>query len=357
MRPSLVSILIPCYNAAPWLAQTLEAALAQTWLRKEVIVVNDGSTDNSLEVAGVYERSGVRVIDQFKRGAAAARNTALAVASGEFIQYLDADDLLAPDKIERQMGLFVSEANNASLSSCAWARFHKGTHDARFIPQPNWRDLTGVEFLQLLYETGSMMHPAAWLTRRTVLDRAGPWDETLSLNDDGEYFARVVLVAQRIVFCSEARTYYRSSLTHSLSSHHDRKALESLFRSVELTIQHLLASGPSPRTRAAAAYGWKWLAFELYPDAPDLARAAERNSEALGGSHRPFPAGGRFQVASKVFGSASRQTHFLLTVQLYLSCEFSRRRMSARNCCCVRSRACAHKPLPTALQKYITNLR
>jgi len=298
----MVSVIIPCFNAERYLASTIESVQAQTWLNTEIILVNDGSTDRSLAVARRYEGPCLRVIEQRNRGAASARNAGLAIANGEFIQFLDADDLLAPDKIERQIQLFMSETDNVLLSSCAWARFRTDTDEAKFVPQPNWHNLSGVEFLQLLYETGSMMHPAAWLAQHTLLDRAGPWDEKLSLNDDGEYFARVMLAAERIIFCPDARSYYRSGLTGSLSRRNDRSALESLYRSCDLTIGYLLAGDSSPRSRAAAAYAWKWAAFELYPGAPDLARAAEENSEELGGSQRPFPAGGRFQVASKLLG-------------------------------------------------------
>ena len=297
----LVSIVIPCYNAEAWVGAAIESALAQTWRATEIIVVNDGSKDRSLEIARGFEPRNVQVFDQPNAGAAAARNAGLRRARGEYIQYLDADDLLAPDKIARQLAV-LQPAGGRALSSSAWARFHHNPADAQFSPQPNWRDLSGVEFLQLHYEEGCMMQPAAWLAPRTLLERAGSWDESLSLNDDGEYFARVMLAAERIVFCGEARSYYRSAHTHSLSAQRSRRALESLFRSVELTTGHLLAADDSPRSRAAAAYAWKWTAFELYPGAPDLSRAAEERSRALGGTSRPFPAGGRFQLLARVVG-------------------------------------------------------
>ena len=297
----LVSIIIPCYNAEPWLAAAVESALGQTWPATETIVVDDGSRDGSLALARTFEPRGVRVLAQANRGAAAARNAGLAAARGAFIQFLDADDLLAPDKLAAQMRVLVP-AGDRALSSSAWARFQREPAEARFTPQANWRDLSGVEFLQLHYEQGCMMQPAAWLASRALLDRAGPWDETLSLNDDGEYFARVMLAAERIVFCAAGRSYYRSALARSLSGRRDRRALESLFRSVELTINHLLAVDRSPRSLAAAAYAWKWTAFELYPGAPDLSRAAEERSRKLGGTPKPFPAGGRFQLLARVLG-------------------------------------------------------
>jgi glycosyltransferase involved in cell wall biosynthesis len=98
-----VSIIIPAYNAEKWIGETLESALAQTWSRKEVIVVDDGSRDNTLSVAQGLASAKVKVLRQDNAGASAARNRGLALAQGELIQFLDADDLLAPDKVARQM--------------------------------------------------------------------------------------------------------------------------------------------------------------------------------------------------------------------------------------------------------------
>jgi glycosyltransferase involved in cell wall biosynthesis len=296
-----VSIVIPCYNAERWVAETLDSALAQSWPHTEIILVNDGSSDGSLAQARRFTGRGVRVIDQPNRGASAARNAGLQASTGDFIQFLDADDLLAPDKIARQMDL-LSRVKPGLLSSSSWGRFQLQPEEAAFDSHPNWRDLTGIEFLQIHYETGCMMHPAAWLAPRSLLERAGPWNEALSLNDDGEYFARVMLAAGKIVFCAEARSYYRSGFPGSLSGRSDRRALESLYRSVELTLDHLQGADDSSRTRAAIDYAWKLAAFELYPGAPDLSRAAEARSRRFGGSSRPFPAGGRFQLVARFLG-------------------------------------------------------
>lgn len=301
MSASLVSILMPCFNADRWVAQALESAIGQTWPAKEIILVDDGSEDASLAVARRYQARGVKVVHQANRGASAARNTALGIARGEYVQFLDADDLLAPDKIERQM-MVLDGLEGRILASGPWARFFGQPQDGIFTPQPNWRDLSGVEFLQLHYEQGCMMHPAAWLAPRALLDKAGPWNETLSLNDDGEYFARVALASDRIVFCPEARSYYRSGLEASLSGRQDRRSLESLFRSVELTVQHLLAADGSQRTRDAAAHAWLWLAFELHPGHPELSLVAEEKCRAMGGSRRPLPGGRVFRLASPVIG-------------------------------------------------------
>ncbi|HEX3728835.1 MAG TPA: glycosyltransferase family 2 protein [Opitutaceae bacterium] len=297
----LVSIVIPCYNAEPWLGAALDSALAQTWPATEIIVVDDGSRDRSREIARGYENRGVRVLAQANAGASAARNAGLRAARGAYIQFLDADDLLAPGKIEAQVRR-LADGGAGVLASGAWARFAGDPAGAEFTPQANWRDLSGVEFLQSNYEEIGMMHPAAWLAPRALLDRIGPWDESLSLNDDGEYFARAALAADRIVFCPDARSLYRSNLGGSLSGRRDRRALESFIRSTELIARQLLAADASARSRAAAAYAWKWAAFEVYPAAPDLARRAEQECRRLGGSRRPFPGSGRFQLAARLLG-------------------------------------------------------
>lgn len=299
---TLVSIIIPCHNAAPWLAQTLESALAQSWSETEVILIDDGSTDGSPTIACRFEPQGIRVLTQPNRGASAARNAGLRAARGAFIQFLDADDLLAPDKITVQMTRLLASPDRP-VASGAWARFTRDSREAAFVPEPNWRDLTGLEFLLLHYEAGWMMHPAAWLCPRVLLDEVGPWDERLTLNDDGEYFGRVALASTGILFCRDARSYYRSGLRESLSRRNDMAALRSLQLSTELTCNRLVAAdGGSSRASAAAANGWQRLAFEAYPTAPAIAAEAEVRCRQLGGSPFAMPAGPAFHHLARLVG-------------------------------------------------------
>ena len=298
----LVSILIPSYNAAKWIAQTLDSALAQTWANTEIIVVDDGSHDDSAAIVARYTHRGVRLVTQANRGASAARNRALAEARGDFIQFLDADDLIAPDKIALQMQRLLA-ASPGHIASGPWARFTNDPSAASFISEPVWRDMSGIEFQLLHYEAGWMMQPASWLCPRPLLDNAGPWDETLSLNDDGEYFSRVMIASAGILFCPEARTYYRSGVVGSLSRRIDPVALRSLWKVNELNCDRLLtAAGGSPRAKNAAANGWQRLAFELYPSLPSLAAEAEARMRALGGTTVPMPAGPFFNRLARLTG-------------------------------------------------------
>ena len=104
MQP-LVSILIPAYNSEAWLAETIQSALSQTWKKTEIIVVDDGSSDRTVEVAKQFESRGVQLLIQSNQGASAARNTAFTASKGDYIQWLDADDQLHPEKISSQMAV------------------------------------------------------------------------------------------------------------------------------------------------------------------------------------------------------------------------------------------------------------
>lgn len=281
--PARVSILIPCYNAAPWLAATLDSALAQTCPDKEIIVVDDGSTDGSLQLARTYERKGVRVVAQANAGASAARNHALRIAGGAYIQFLDADDLLSPGKIAAQLVLLASRPLY-TVATCAWGRFTADPAGARFVDDAVFRDFSAVDFLVLAGESGAMMHPSAWLVPRSVVEMAGPWDEALSLNDDGEYFARVALASAGIAFCADsaARSYYRCGLAGSLSRQRSLRARQSQFRSVELITTHLRAAEDSARVRRACAGYWRRFVHDFYPSPADLVARAEAEVVRLG---------------------------------------------------------------------------
>jgi glycosyltransferase involved in cell wall biosynthesis len=132
MKP-LVSILIPAYNAEEWITDTLQSAISQTWQRKEIIVVDDGSRDRTAEVARRLASKQVAVVTVPNRGAAAARNHAMRLSQGDFIQWLDADDLLAPDKIERQLEALSEVDSRRILLSSSWAPFYYRTRRTSFI--------------------------------------------------------------------------------------------------------------------------------------------------------------------------------------------------------------------------------
>lgn len=283
MKP-LVSILIPAYNAAPWLAASIESALAQTWPRIEIVIVDDGSTDNTLPIARKFASANVLVVTQPNSGASVARTKALSFCQGDYIQWLDADDLLATDKISNQLEQ-SDTVSRLTLLSSAWGRFYFRQHKARYLPNSLWDNLSPVDWLVRKFEDNAWMAINSWLVSRTLAEAAGPWNTQLTLDDDGEYFARLVQLSDGIKFVPEARSLVRRASFTSLSAEANLTSakLRSQFRSMTLQIGYLLSLEDSVRTRhACVSYLQNWLLY-FYPECEDIVCSAKEMAREFGG--------------------------------------------------------------------------
>ena len=286
MNP-LVSILIPAFNAQEYLADTLRSAVAQTWPRKEIIVVDDGSTDRTVAIARQFESDGVRVVTQNNQGAAAARNKAFSLCQGDYVQWLDADDLLASDKIARQIEALDPGRSKRTLVSSAWGRFMYRYYRAKFSPTALWCDLSPKEWLLRKMGQNLYMQTATWLVSRELTEAAGPWDTRLLGDDDGEYFCRVLLASDGVRFVPEARVYYRASGSSSLSyMGRSNRKLEAQWISMQLHIGYLRSLEDSERVRAACVKCLQnWMIY-FYPERLDIFENAAEMAEGLGGNYR-----------------------------------------------------------------------
>jgi glycosyltransferase involved in cell wall biosynthesis len=299
----LVSILIPAYNAERWISDTIRSAIAQTWPQKEIIVVDDGSTDRTLAMVRQFESNNVRVVTHPNQGAATARNKALSLSRGDYIQWLDADDLLSPDKIACQMQRAEQARDRRMLLSSSWGYFRSRPHKAKFIPTPLWCDLTPTEWLIRKWEGNWHMQTATWLVSRELIDAAGPWDARLLGDDDGEYFSRVINASSCIRFVPQSRVYYRITPSSRLSyiGRSDKK-MEAHFLGMKLQIGYLRARENSDRVQAACLiYLQAWLS-SFYPDRPDLVQEAEQLAGDLGGRLSIPRATWKYAWIEKIFG-------------------------------------------------------
>src|SRR5262249_8416013 len=156
--------------------ETLHSVLSQDYERLEVIVVDDGSTDDSAAMVRQFPK--VRLIQQPNAGVTTARNVALRHSHGDYIQYLDADDLLSVDKISRQVRRLIGNAT--CIATAEWGRFYSQPSEARFEPDATWTDLLPLDWLARSGENGlSMMYPALWLIPRRIVEQVGPWNAEL----------------------------------------------------------------------------------------------------------------------------------------------------------------------------------
>ena len=296
-----VSVLIPCYNAEHLIGETLESVFRQTWPEIEVILVNDGSTDRSADVVRSLAQPNLRLIEQENRGQTAALNVCLQHATGDFIQYLDADDLIERDKIELQIIRLIE--NPGCIASAEWGRFYGAPSEASFEPEQVWRDLDTLDWLALSRSGGlGMMFPALWLIPTLIVKAAGPWREELTLNNDAEYFTRVFLAAERVLFCGGARCYYRSGVSTSLSGRKTDGAWASQFRVLELCEAHVRAREDSDRVRRGFALSWQHFAYSSYPYNADIAERALIHARELHSAAIRPDGGTAFHVFSKVLG-------------------------------------------------------
>jgi glycosyltransferase involved in cell wall biosynthesis len=301
-RP-LVSILIPAYNASEWIADTLRSAIAQTWERKEIIVVDDGSTDRTLTVARQFESDLVRVVTQKNQGAAFARNKAQSLCQGDYIQWLDADDYLAPDKITRQMAVVDRQWNKRCLLSSEFGRFLYQWQNAKFIRSELWEDLSPAEWLIRKMGLNLYMQTATWLVSRELSEASGPWDTRMLSDDDGEYFCRVLLNSVGTRFVPAARVYYRGFRPNSLAyvGKSDRKR-DALWLSMQLHIGYLRSVEDTPRTREACLTYLQRNLINFYPERADIVRQAEEAAASLGGKLRPPHLSWKYSWIKAAFG-------------------------------------------------------
>jgi glycosyltransferase involved in cell wall biosynthesis len=298
-----VSILIPAYNAERWIADAIQSALNQTWPHKELVVVDDGSTDRTLDIARRFAAHNVLVLRQDNAGAAAARNRAYSACQGDFIQWLDADDLLAPDKLALQMAEFDRVGDITITFSGEWGRFLHRWHRARFIRTVLWEHLSPAEWLRRKLGQNVYMANSAWLVSREVTDTAGPWNETLAVDDDGEYFARIVLRSSQVRFVPGARTYYRSSAFGTVSDiGQARHKLEAHLRAMQLQIMHLRSLDDSPATREACV-AFLQSGMSAFGDShADLKAQARAIAQDLGGHLLDPKLSWKYNWLSRPFG-------------------------------------------------------
>jgi glycosyltransferase involved in cell wall biosynthesis len=180
----LVTVVIPCYNQAHFLGEAIESVLSQSYRRFEVVVVDDGSTDETSEVASRYE--GVRLIRQENRGLPGARNTGIRHSGGEFLVFLDADDRLLPGALEAGLGCFEAHPECALVAGyCNIIRA-----DGSFLNELKHEPSDEDPYVAML-EKCHIAPPASAMYRRSVFEAVGDFDVTLSASEDYELYLRI----------------------------------------------------------------------------------------------------------------------------------------------------------------------
>src|SRR5215203_4709811 len=189
--PLLVSVVIPCYNQAHFLGEAIESILDQSHPNFEIIVVDDGSPDDTSEVAGRYPR--VRLVRQENKGLSGARNAGLARSEGEYIVFLDADDRLLPEALETHLEHLEAHPECAFASGPC----RRIAADGSPLPTPLQRHIEGDHYLVLLHRC-YIWPPAVVMYRRAILETVGGFDTSRRAGEDPEMYLRI---ARRFPVC------------------------------------------------------------------------------------------------------------------------------------------------------------
>ena len=190
----LVSVIIPMFNAQDWINGLLVSILNQTYQNIEIVLVNDGSTDASVEIVSMFSqhRAGIelRIVTQRNSGVSEARNEGVRQAQGDLLAFVDSDDIWMPEKIERQVAAIVTL--EASAVACGYAIFRDLDREVLDVVHPIWSE-AGVRNWLLLRSYGGLLSSTLML-KKEVFYQAGPFRRDLSLSADIEFAWRLLKV-------------------------------------------------------------------------------------------------------------------------------------------------------------------
>ncbi|MGH1571271.1 glycosyltransferase family 2 protein [Methylobacterium sp. P31] len=252
-----VSVVIPAFNAAPFIGRTIESVLSQTWRSLEIVVVDDGSSDDTVAIAQSCCRGDdrVRIVRQENQGVAAARNRGIQESSAHLIAFLDADDIWAPTKISEQLAsLRTNEA--AAVSYTGFVNINESD---RLIGSPHLPSASG-PVLKGLAQLNFVGNASSMLVRRSAIEEIGYFDTSLRhVNATGcEDYDFLLRLAEKFEFAvvPAPLVLYRIT-TASMSSNAGRMA-----RSWSIVAER--AASRSPHLRSAFARGWRLYCANLF---------------------------------------------------------------------------------------------
>ena len=273
--PTLVSVIIPCYNAAEWLGEAIDSCLAQTHQPLEVIVVDDGSTDASLEVARRYaeQHDVVQAVTQPNRGAPVARNRGVCMSRGPYLQFLDADDRLVNGKLQRQVA--VLDRGNADVVVGAWCPLVE--HDAvgedmgdkgfelGAVQTPYLSD----DPLASLVRYDGWSPPAAQLMTREIIARVDGWDTSLTCMQDVDLLVRIALAGGRFERVDDVCAHRRRPNRPTVSTRDGDAFKRNCFQLYERLFTHFESTdGWTEERTMALVHGYGWLARYYFEHEP-----------------------------------------------------------------------------------------
>lgn len=279
----MVSILIPAYNSENFIRETITSCINQTYKDLEIIIVDDGSEDNTYKIAKAYEADGrIRVYSQRNQGACHARNHAFEKCHGDYVVYLDADDIISPNFVQNHIEV-LQNSNCNDVSFCPWDRFYSNFCEAKFPHLGIYKDYQDAFQLLLdMWNEGSMLQTSCYMSPRQLIVKSGGWDENVLKNQDGEFFSRILLLAKKAYFIPEAKVYYRTGDYLTVSKASSEKKVASMLDTFISYKINALAHEDSRRVREALSVNFTLFIYLYGNQYPSLYEPARQEIKSLG---------------------------------------------------------------------------
>lgn len=247
MNHPIVSIIIPTYNRADLIVETLDSVKNQTYKHWECIIVDDGSTDATENIVLNFINSDSRFQyhkrpENHKPGGNGARNYGFLLSKGTFINWLDSDDIISENKLDSQINGIKNLPK--AVSTCRWKRFTKSIDDNDF--DRSYSFFKNYDDPKLIFNdfaiSKSFLPQHCYLVSRDIIQISGLWNEDLMINQDGEFYTRVLLNSKNIIFSCLPIVYYRTS-QNSVSSYNSFQKANNAIISWQLIEAYLNLSG------------------------------------------------------------------------------------------------------------------
>ena len=224
----LVSVVMPAYNAAEYITGAIKSVLIQNYGNFELVIINDGSTDNTEEIVLGFKDKRIRYFRQENRGLAATHNAGIKQSKGQFVSKLDSDDMITPDFIAKHLQQFEKHPK-ADLVYCDDCLIDKNDKPIRVIQRPEYTNRK--LFIRDLFRNGFPIVPFRTCIRRSVFDKIGFFDEDLLVGEDYDMMRRFVKHSLKICHLRNA-LYLRRMTENSLSRDYSAQKAQSHFDAV-----------------------------------------------------------------------------------------------------------------------------
>lgn len=299
----LISIIMPAYNASAYIAEAIQSVLDQTWTNWELIIVDDGSTDNTLQIAQQFAAKDkrIQVYHQLNQGGCVARNEALKHIAGDYVQYLDADDKLDAKKIANQLEMDIDEDTllyGTCLRLCV---------NGDIVPSSMYRlyiDYTPALNAQVaIWNNHFNSFPySSYLIPRAISDIVGEWNVQLKRSQDSEYMARVLALAKKLVYVPDAIFYYRQVENSVSAKPLSRQQMRSEAMVCDVIADAILAHSKSIYAKRACEIHYTDVLTAWYPQNKFVIKDMLKAMKARGLKFNFENRGRLFHILKNIFG-------------------------------------------------------